>query len=124
MKFNLILIKICIEYKFEYYFSYYPRNNALVPQHPGDRRLLEEYDLRVTIGNGNFGVVKMGIHKLSGKKVAVKCIDKIKLHQTSSTNRKTSDTDEFEIMKTINHPSIVRVYDCFEGSQSNYIIME
>ena len=34
------------------------------------------YELRGTLGKGKFGLVKLAIHKKTGRKVAIKCIRK------------------------------------------------
>lgn len=111
-------------FPFSYYFTYCPRDQIRIPTHPGDKKLLDEYDVRVSLGSGNFGTVQMGINRTTGEKVAVKSIDKKKLYQQSSSFRKTTFMDEFNIMKRLSHPNIVKVYDAFEGANSNYIIME
>lgn len=37
---------------------------------------LENYTLLKTLGKGNFGKVKLGIHKLTSQKVAIKILEK------------------------------------------------
>ena len=37
-----------------------------------------EYEIKQTIGKGNFGKVLLGISKKTGDKVAIKIIDKLK----------------------------------------------
>ena len=93
------------------------------PDHPGDVHLHTTYELCQTLGSGNFGVVRLGIVKQTGEKVAVKMIDQKKI--TKGDDRSTfSIKKEFRIMQMINHPNIVRVHECFEGARTSYIIME
>ena len=42
----------------------------------GYSNLFEFYDLKETLGKGKFGLVKKGIHKKSGKEVAIKIVTK------------------------------------------------
>ena len=62
----------------------------------------------------------MGIHKKSGKNVAVKIVNK--------TNMTTQDVEliksEIEILKLCQHPNIIRLLDYFENSENIFIIME
>ena len=42
----------------------------------GYSNIFQFYDLSTTLGKGQFGLVKLGIHKQSGKKVAIKQVKK------------------------------------------------
>ncbi|KAJ3590642.1 hypothetical protein NHX12_008592 [Muraenolepis orangiensis] len=66
--------------------------------HIGNYRLLK------TIGKGNFAKVKLARHILTGREVAIKIIDKTQLNPTSLQKL----FREVRIMKTLNHPNIVR----------------
>lgn len=94
------------------------------PTHPGDIRFKEEFEVKEHIGSGNFGIVSLGIEKKTGKKVAVKIIDKKKVIHSPNPSRKNVVLDEFNVMKDISHPHVVKIYDGFEGERVNYIIME
>ena len=69
------------------------------------------------IGNGKFGLVKLGIHKETGEKVAIKILSKKDMSPKEMELAKT----EIEILKICQHPNIVRVYDVFENLDYIYI---
>ncbi|KAJ3298024.1 hypothetical protein HDU79_000875 [Rhizoclosmatium sp. JEL0117] len=78
------------------------------------------YDLEKAVGEGNFAKVKLATHCLTGEKVAVKIIDKEKLD--SATAKKLFR--EVRIMKMLNHPHIVRLYEVIDTPNELYLIME
>ena len=86
----------------------------------GYTNLLEIYDVKNKLGSGKFGLVKLGIHKKTGQKVAIKIMKK--------SNMDSSDLElvrtEIEILKICQHPNIIRLYNVFENADYLYIIME
>jgi serine/threonine protein kinase len=45
----------------------------------GYSNLLDFYDLQETLGQGEFGLVKLATHKVDGYKTAVKIVKKLKM---------------------------------------------
>ncbi|XP_034082644.1 MAP/microtubule affinity-regulating kinase 4 isoform X1 [Gymnodraco acuticeps] len=82
--------------------------------HVGNYRLLK------TIGKGNFAKVKLARHILTGKEVAIKIIDKTQLNPTSLQKL----FREVRIMKGLNHPNIVQLFEVIETDKTLYLIME
>ncbi|TRZ01112.1 hypothetical protein DNTS_007838 [Danionella cerebrum] len=82
--------------------------------HIGNYRLLK------TIGKGNFAKVKLARHILTGREVAVKIIDKTQLNPTSLQKL----FREVRIMKVLNHPNIVKLFEVIETEKTLYLIME
>ncbi|XP_030051867.1 serine/threonine-protein kinase MARK1 isoform X4 [Microcaecilia unicolor] len=82
--------------------------------HIGNYRLLK------TIGKGNFAKVKLARHVLTGREVAVKIIDKTQLNPTSLQKL----FREVRIMKILNHPNIVKLFEVIETEKTLYLIME
>nr|XP_020484925.1 MAP/microtubule affinity-regulating kinase 4-like isoform X3 [Labrus bergylta] len=82
--------------------------------HIGNYRLLK------TIGKGNFAKVKLARHVLTGKEVAIKIIDKTQLNPTSLQKL----FREVRIMKGLNHPNIVQLFEVIETDKTLYLIME
>ncbi|XP_055073611.1 serine/threonine-protein kinase MARK1 isoform X2 [Misgurnus anguillicaudatus] len=82
--------------------------------HVGNYRLLK------TIGKGNFAKVKLARHVLTGREVAVKIIDKTQLNPTSLQKL----FREVRIMKVLNHPNIVKLFEVIETEKTLYLIME
>ena len=79
------------------------------------------YEIQEMIGKGKFGVVNLGIHKKTGKKVAIKIINKSSL---KTEEDKELVKSEIDIMKLCHHPNIVKLLDHFENSEFIYIVME
>lgn len=78
------------------------------------------YELGETLGEGNFAKVRLGTHVLTGEPVAVKIIDKTKLDKV--TQKKLYR--EVRIMKLLNHPNIVRLYEVIDTPRALHLIME
>nr|6C9D_A Chain A, Serine/threonine-protein kinase MARK1,Serine/threonine-protein kinase MARK1 [Homo sapiens]6C9D_B Chain B, Serine/threonine-protein kinase MARK1,Serine/threonine-protein kinase MARK1 [Homo sapiens] len=78
------------------------------------------YRLQKTIGKGNFAKVKLARHVLTGREVAVKIIDKTQLNPTSLQKL----FREVRIMKILNHPNIVKLFEVIETEKTLYLVME
>ena len=79
------------------------------------------YILKQTLGKGTFGEVKLGIHKKTQMKVAIKILEKKKI-KTSEDKRRIDR--EFKILKTLNHPNICKLYEIIEEEEKILVIME
>ncbi|XP_077597645.1 serine/threonine-protein kinase MARK2-like isoform X11 [Stigmatopora nigra] len=92
------------------------RNSTATDEQPhiGNYRLLK------TIGKGNFAKVKLARHVLTGKEVAVKIIDKTQLNSSSLQKL----FREVRIMKMLNHPNIVKLFEVIETEKTLYLVME
>ncbi|XP_048455682.1 MAP/microtubule affinity-regulating kinase 3a isoform X10 [Rhincodon typus] len=82
--------------------------------HIGNYRLLK------TIGKGNFAKVKLARHILTGREVAIKIIDKTQLNPTSLQKL----FREVRIMKCLNHPNIVKLFEVIETEKTLYLVIE
>ncbi|XP_053134183.1 serine/threonine-protein kinase MARK2 isoform X11 [Hemicordylus capensis] len=91
-----------------------PATSADEQPHIGNYRLLK------TIGKGNFAKVKLARHVLTGKEVAVKIIDKTQLNSSSLQKL----FREVRIMKVLNHPNIVKLFEVIETDKTLYLVME
>ena len=81
----------------------------------------ETYEMQsVTLGEGKFGLVKLGIHKKTGEKVAIKIIKK----QSMALKDFELVKSEIDIMKMCKHSNIVRLLDHFENNEFIFIAME
>ncbi|KAK2964485.1 putative serine/threonine protein kinase [Blattamonas nauphoetae] len=90
----------------------------------GDKFIFQKYTLGDPLGKGNFGIVREGIVKESQQPVAVKIIDNVKMIGNSGTADSSRILSEFHLMKQLDHPNIVKVYDGVPGAKSTYIVME
>ncbi|XP_053553389.1 MAP/microtubule affinity-regulating kinase 3 isoform X2 [Bombina bombina] len=85
-----------------------------------DQPHIGNYRLLKTIGKGNFAKVKLARHILTGREVAIKIIDKTQLNPTSLQKL----FREVRIMKILNHPNIVKLFEVIETEKTLYLIME
>lgn len=91
-----------------------PRSRTSEEPHIGRYRLLK------TIGKGNFAKVKLAKHVPTGKEVAIKIIDKTQLNPSSLQKL----FREVRIMKMLDHPNIVKLYQVIETEKTLYLVME
>ena len=107
--------------------SYYLRTEAerdmwaaAIKKAIGYSNVEDFYEIQHDLGKGKFGVVKLGIHKKTGAKVAIKCIKKkaMKLKELELQKR------EIEVLKLCQHPNIIRLLDVFENPEVIYIVLE
>lgn len=88
---------------------------------PGNSLYIGRYRILETIGRGSFGVVRVGIHPVLKKKVAVK----ISHAAYRSSSRKVLFLREAEAAAQLDHPNLVRVIDADElPDQRCYIVFE
>jgi NUAK family SNF1-like kinase len=73
------------------------------------------------MGKGAFGKVNLAIHRLSGKFVALKSINKQFMTEESS---KRKIMQEFNILRRTKHDNIVKLYESFETPQHIVFVME
>ncbi|CAI5450774.1 unnamed protein product [Caenorhabditis angaria] len=79
-----------------------------------------KYKLMKTIGKGNFAKVKLAKHVITGQEVAIKIIDKTALNPSSLQKL----FREVKIMKQLDHPNIVKLYQVMETEQTLYLVLE
>lgn len=79
------------------------------------------YSISGLLGQGAFGKVMLGYHILTGKKIAMKAIDKSHL-QNEHAKRKIFR--EVYILKKIRSNYVVRILEVFETEQNFLIVME
>jgi serine/threonine protein kinase len=78
------------------------------------------------------GRVRIARHSKTGQYAAIKIISKVALNSRVSLNRLADDTEhtqlaierEIVVMKLIDHPNIMRLYDVWETSTELYLILE
>mmetsp|Transcript_2606 Transcript_2606/g.3461 ORF Transcript_2606/g.3461 Transcript_2606/m.3461 type:complete len:374 (+) Transcript_2606:75-1196(+) len=78
------------------------------------------YVLKKKIGEGSFGQVRLGIHKDTNQKHAIKIINKLSL----AKNQKEMVNREVEILRLISHSNVVQLVNVYENSSFVYIVME
>ncbi|CED85307.1 camk camkl kin4 protein kinase [Phaffia rhodozyma] len=99
-----------------------PAVEAWKKDHPKrDYLLFGSYILLQTLGEGEFGKVKLGVHKDVHEQVAVKMIRKGNLEDEA---RKGKVEREIQVLSMVKHPNIVRLYNIVETERYIGIILE
>ena len=79
------------------------------------------YLIKNTLGQGNFGKVKMGLYIPNNEKVAVKIIEKSKIREKNDEVRVRR---EFDMLAKFNHINVILVAEIFESEEAFYSVME
>jgi len=79
----------------------------------------DDFELKDTLGTGNFSKVVLGVSKKNPEdKVAIKIIDK---KEVDNSRLRT----EIEILKKVNHPNIISLRDVYDADPTKlYLVME
>ncbi|XP_028512431.1 maternal embryonic leucine zipper kinase [Exaiptasia diaphana] len=81
--------------------------------------LTKHYEVHETIGSGGFAKVKLGVHLLTGEKVAIKMMNKIALgHDLPRVKR------EIGAMKDLCHQHVCQLYQVIETAENIFMILE
>ncbi|XP_048588593.1 serine/threonine-protein kinase SIK1 isoform X2 [Nematostella vectensis] len=78
------------------------------------------YEIDKTIGKGNFSVVKLARHRITKSQVAIKIIDKTQLNEMNLKKIYR----EVQIMKLLQHPHIVKLYQVMETKNMLYLVTD
>ncbi|KAF1803553.1 kinase-like domain-containing protein [Mucor lusitanicus] len=86
------------------------------------KREIGDYILCRTIGRGASGRVKLGIHKQTGEKVAIKMISRS--HLTASSITSKSVQRELAVLQLLHHPHLIDLRQVLQDSSNVYFVME
>ncbi|WWD09084.1 hypothetical protein V865_007204 [Kwoniella europaea PYCC6329] len=98
-----------------------------------DAKMIGQWRIGRTIGKGSSGRVKIAKHSITGKYAAIKIVPKgLILNSRMSMSEAGARADkvllgierEIVIMKLIDHPNVLNLYDVWETSSELYLIME
>ncbi|KAK2741235.1 Serine/threonine-protein kinase [Myotisia sp. PD_48] len=95
------------------------RNQSIVEDEPSSLRI-GRYTRLNEIGRGSFATVYRGIHNELNTFVAVKTVSLTRL----STKLRENLRLEIEILKSVQHPHIVALLDCYESGSTIHLVME
>jgi len=82
--------------------------------------IFDFYNLEKTLGKGQFGLVKLGVHKKTGEKVAIKQVKKKNMTHIEVFQQRR----EIEVLKMCQHPNIIGLIDLFENQDYYFIVLE
>ena len=85
------------------------------------RDIIGNYQFIKTIGEGTFGKVKKSIHIPTKEYVAIKILEKSRIHDKEELERVEK---EIKYLKMFNHPNIIQIYEVIENTENFYIVME
>ncbi|RWS02096.1 serine/threonine-protein kinase D1-like protein, partial [Dinothrombium tinctorium] len=72
------------------------------------------------LGSGQFGIVYGGVHRTTGRAVAIKVIDKLRF----PTKQEAQLKNEVAILQNIHHPGVVNLEKMFETPERIFVVME
>lgn len=72
------------------------------------------------LGSGQYGTVYGGVHRKSGREIAIKVIDKTRFPRKQEEQLK----NEVSILQSIKHPGIVNLEKMFETPERIFVVME
>ncbi|KAF5352591.1 hypothetical protein D9756_006254 [Leucocoprinus leucothites] len=82
---------------------------------------LGEYTVIRDVAEGTFGKVKMAQHTVTGHIVAMKYISKAVIHREKT---KTRVRREYEYMRTLRHPHVIKLYEVISTPTDIIFVME
>ena len=83
-------------------------------------KVTNDYEVLELIGKGGYGEVKKVIHKITGEIRAMKIIKK----ESCDEVYLKSLTNEINILRSVDHPHIIKLYEIYQDSQCIYMITE
>ncbi|XP_021074630.1 serine/threonine-protein kinase BRSK1 [Mus pahari] len=90
------------------------------PHPPQHAQYVGPYRLEKTLGKGQTGLVKLGVHCITGQKVAVKIVNREKLSESVLMKVER----EIAILKLIEHPHVLKLHDVYENKKYLYLVLE
>ncbi|KAF8629035.1 hypothetical protein AX15_003595 [Amanita polypyramis BW_CC] len=100
---------------------------------PTDPKSIGPWILGECIGKGASGRVKIAKHRRTGQLAAVKILPiaplvnsrkSLDTQQTKYEKQRLGVDREITMMKLMNHPNIMRIYDVFEGEKELFLVLE
>ncbi|KAI0078302.1 Pkinase-domain-containing protein [Panus rudis PR-1116 ss-1] len=101
-------------------------------EYPEDARFVGPWIIGECVGKGASGHVKIAKHRRTGQLAAVKILPlqpfvnsrNASDAQAKSEKQRLGIDREITMMKLMNHPNIMRIYDVYEGDHQLYLILE
>lgn len=83
-------------------------------------KVSKHYTITSALGSGGYGEVFLANHKESGTERAIKVIDKAKWNSRENE----AVINEFNIVKDLDHPNLLKMYEMFEDHRHFYIVTD
>eukprot|EP00438_Fugacium_kawagutii_P007270 Skav211175 [mRNA] locus=scaffold1363:280051:285650:- [translate_table: standard] len=83
-----------------------PGSQAATDKSSQELRLLDEYSVGVTLGEGAFGVVSVCKRRSTGEEYAVKMVDKVETPVEAIKK-------EADVLQSMDHPNIVKFHGVY-----------
>jgi 5'-AMP-activated protein kinase catalytic alpha subunit len=83
--------------------------------------IIKAYELKSTLGVGSFGKVKLARHMLADTHVAIKMLNRARIRELGIIEKVRR---EIKILRILNHPHIIRLYDVIETPSDVFLVME
>ena len=77
----------------------------------------KDYTVGKTLGEGAFGAVRVGVHKMTKQKRAIKILKKSKIDNEELRK-------EVDILSKLSHPNIMQIYEVYNDETNFYIVSE
>ncbi|TNJ28005.1 Kinase, CAMK CAMKL [Giardia muris] len=101
-----------------------PSSTTATPEPEGKKirvKRVGNYIIGKSIGEGSFSKVRIGTHIPTGERIALKIIEKGKITEAADVERITR---EIQILKLLNHPYVIRLYEIVDTPRHVYIVQE
>ncbi|CAJ0929173.1 unnamed protein product, partial [Mesorhabditis belari] len=91
------------------------------PFEPRPKLKLGEFELTETLGSGTFGKVKVGVHEVTGYKVAIKMMSRAVIKHLDVANKIRR---EIQNLSQFSHPHIIQLYAVVSTPTHIFMVME
>ncbi|KAF9219530.1 Pkinase-domain-containing protein [Gyrodon lividus] len=100
---------------------------------PEDPKYIGQWIIGECVGKGASGRVRIAKHRRTGQLAAIKILPlqplmtsraSLATHLAKSEKQRLGIDREIIMMKLMNHPNILRIYDVFEGENELYLVLE
>ncbi|GBF88421.1 hypothetical protein Rsub_01133 [Raphidocelis subcapitata] len=88
----------------------------------GGPGLLPGYSVGRVVGEGGFCQVRLGVHHLSRRKVAVKVLDKSRLGDANEARRVAREVRVLRRLR--DHPCVIRLFEVVDSGERLHLVME
>ena len=93
--------------------------SGFILENSSGKNIKDVYDYTdQNIGEGSYGAVRKGTHRTSGQVRAIKIVSKSMIKFLPKFRQ------EISIMKSLDHPNIIRLYETYEDAAFIYLVME